>query len=72
MAAYDYTCEKGHVFTEERSIHEDQKATHCPVEECGLILNRIWAATPTVFNGAGFYSSDSRTELLKPGQRVDW
>ncbi len=72
MPAYDYTCTSGHVYTEERSIHEDQKVTVCPVEDCGLVLNRIWGATPVVFNGSGFYSRDSKAELLKPGQHVDW
>lgn len=72
MAAYDYTCEKGHVYTEERSIHEDQKIFVCPLEDCGLELHRIWSAAPAIFNGKGFYSTDKNSYLLKPGQQVDY
>lgn len=72
MPAYDYTCSSGHVYTETRSMSEDQKVTVCPVEDCGLPLNRIWEAVATVFNGKGFYSTDVKSELLKPGQQVDW
>ena len=72
MASYDYTCTSGHVYTETRSMSEDQKVTVCPVEGCGLVLNRIWEAVPTVFNGKGFYSTDKNSYLLKPGQQVDY
>lgn len=72
MPAYDYTCSSGHVYTENRSMSEEQKVTECLVEGCGLPLNRIWEAVPTVFNGKGFYSTDKNSSLLKPGQQVDW
>lgn len=72
MPAYDYTCQNGHVYTETRSMSEDQIVTVCPVDGCGLPLNRIWEASPVIFNGKGFYSSDTRHHLLKPGQQVDY
>lgn len=70
MPQYDYTCGE-HVYTETRSINEDQQITVCPEMGCGKSLNRIWQATPTVFSGKGFYSTD-KNELLKPGQVVDY
>lgn len=72
MPAYDYTCSSGHVYTETRLMSEEQKVTECPVEGCGLVLNRIWEAVPAVFNGKGFYTTDKNPSLLKPGQQVDW
>jgi predicted nucleic acid-binding Zn ribbon protein len=74
VPAYDYVCEgsAAHVYTETRSINETQKVLVCPTEGCGAHLNRIWTSNPVVLNGKGFYSTDSRSELLKPGQQVDW
>ena len=73
MPAYDYCCENGHVITETRSIHEESKLTVCSVEDCGsTVLNRIYSNPATVFNGKGFYSTDNRHHLLKPGQQVDY
>lgn len=69
MPSYDYECTNSHIYTENRSINEEQKVTECP--ECGSELKRIWQSTPVVFNGKGFYSLDSKTELLKPGQVID-
>ena len=71
MARYDYICASEHVYTEERSIHDDQIVTVCPVEGCGLILTRVWSAVPAVYKGKGFYSTDKH-DLLKPGQQVDY
>ena len=72
MASYDYTCKSEHLYTEVRSMSEDQKVTVCPEEGCGEPLVRIWQATPAVFNGKGFYSTDKNSYLLKPGQKVDY
>lgn len=72
MPAYDYTCEDEHLYTESRSMSEEQKVTVCPVEGCGKVLVRIWQSTPVTFNGKGFYSTDKNSYLLKPGQQVDY
>jgi predicted nucleic acid-binding Zn ribbon protein len=72
VASYDYTCENEHLYTETRSMSEDQKVTVCPEGGCGKPLVRVWQSTPAVFNGGGFYSTDSRHHLLKSGQQVDY
>lgn len=72
MASYDYVCEKEHVYTEVRSIHEDQIQTICPEENCGLPLKRVYTATASAFKGKGFYSNDKNHYLLKKGQHVDY
>lgn len=73
MPTYEYVCENGHVNVEVRSINAETALTECQEEDCdSTTLNRLFSPTATVFNGPGFYSRDSKTELLKPGQRVDW
>jgi putative FmdB family regulatory protein len=72
MASYDYTCEDEHLFTEVRSMNDEQKVTVCPVEGCGKSLVRVWTSNPVVLNGKGFYSTDNRHHLLKPNQAVDY
>lgn len=73
MPTYDYACENGHVNTETRSIHDDRIIQVCAVEGCGsTVLNQVYSQVATTFKGKGFYSTDSKTELLKPGQHVDW
>jgi putative FmdB family regulatory protein len=59
MPIYEYQCkENNHSYTEVRSINEDQKQTTCP--KCQSNLSRIFEPTPTIFNGSGFYKTDSR------------
>jgi putative FmdB family regulatory protein len=59
MAIYEYKCKDNeHLYTEVRSITEDQKQLTCP--ECKSDLSRIFEPTPTIFNGSGFYKTDSR------------
>lgn len=59
MPTYDYTCSNEHVYTEERSIHEDQKVTECP--ECKETLKRIFIAVPVTFQAPGFYASERKS-----------
>lgn len=61
MPTYDYTCEDEHVYTEERSIHEDQKIFECP--ECSKKLKRIYTAIPATFQGDGFYAKERKKEF---------
>lgn len=73
MPSYDYSCENGHVTTEVRPITEDSKLEVCGTEDCGsTVLSRIWTPVTAVYKGSGFYSTDSKSNLLKPGQQVDW
>jgi putative FmdB family regulatory protein len=54
MPSYDYVCESKdkHVYTEVRSINEDQKITKCP--ECKGALKRVFESTPVIFAAPGF------------------
>ena len=61
MPSYDYTCKDKHVYTENRSIHEDQKVFNCP--ECGAELKRIFESTPVTFAADGFYAKERRKEF---------
>jgi putative FmdB family regulatory protein len=59
MATYEYKCkDNNHIYTESRSMEEDQKMFECM--DCGSELVRVFDATPTIFNGPGFYKTDSR------------
>jgi putative FmdB family regulatory protein len=55
---YDYQCEKcGTVFEVNRSMNDTGKAK---CHACGSTRTiRIYAASPIVFKGSGFYSTDS-------------
>ena len=63
MPSYDYQCQedKEHIYTETRSITENQKIHNCP--ECGAMLKRIFEATPTVFRVPGFYANERKREF---------
>lgn len=52
MASYEYTCDNGHRYVENRSITEDQKQTTCP--ECEAPLKRVFSAPTIQFNGGGW------------------
>ena len=52
MATYEYRCESGHDYVEERSINENQKQTECV--ECGSKLARVFSAPTIQFNGGGW------------------
>ena len=72
MPTYEYVCDAGHTYEEVRSIHEDQQQTSCPQDGCDLPLKRKFNATSTILKGSGFASTDVRSNLLKPGQKVDY
>lgn len=58
MPSYEYRCANGHDYVEIRSIAEDQKVMECP--ECSTKLTRVFEPTVTIFNGSGFYKTDSQ------------
>lgn len=55
MAVYDYKCPNGHLYTEMRSITEDQKRIEC--EECGEVLKQVYTAPLMQLKGGGFYKN---------------
>jgi len=55
MAIYDYKCENNHLYTEIRSIKENQKKTHC--EYCNEELKQIYSAPLMQLKGTGFYKN---------------
>ena len=61
MPSYDYICWNKHVYTETRSINEDQKVKECP--DCGTELKRVFESTPVVFNAGGFYANERKKEF---------
>lgn len=73
MPTYEYLCANGHVNTEVRSITSDSELAKCQEEGCtSTEFNRLFTPVATIYKGSGFYSNDSKTELLKPGQQVNW
>lgn len=53
MALYDYKCPNGHLYTELRSITEEQRKTEC--EECGEKYKQVYTAPLMQLKGGGFY-----------------
>lgn len=59
MPTYDYQCDQNHQHSEIRSITEPQVRTKC--ETCNQDLKRIYVATPVIFRGHGWVSTDKLT-----------
>lgn len=55
MAIYDYKCANGHMYTEIRSIKENQKKNTC--DYCGKKLKQIYSAPLVQLKGTGFYKN---------------
>lgn len=55
MAIYDYKCANGHMYTEIRSINENQKKNIC--DYCGKTLKQVYSAPLIKFNASGFYKN---------------
>lgn len=58
MPLYDYRCEACGKVTEIRHGFNDTNAEPCP--HCGGALARVFNPAPIIFNGSGFYKTDSR------------
>ena len=57
MATYEYSCTNCAVKVEiERKMTEEEAPPKC---DCGLMMNRVWSPTPTVFKATGFYSVEN-------------
>lgn len=55
MAIYDYKCENGHLYTEIRSIKEEQKNNYC--KHCNGKLKQVYSAPLMQLKGTGFYKN---------------
>jgi putative FmdB family regulatory protein len=55
MAVYEYKCANEHLYTEIRSIKEDQRRTHC--EYCEKELKQVYSAPLMQLKGGGFYKN---------------
>jgi putative FmdB family regulatory protein len=58
MPLYDYRCAACGKVTEIRHGFNDTNTEPCP--QCGGALVRVFNPAPIIFNGSGFYKTDSR------------
>jgi putative FmdB family regulatory protein len=58
MPLYDYRCAACGKVTEIRHGFNDTNTEPCP--HCGGALARVFNPAPIIFNGSGFYKTDSR------------
>jgi putative FmdB family regulatory protein len=58
MPLYDYRCATCGKVTEIRRGFNDTNTEPCP--HCGGALARVFNPAPIIFNGSGFYKTDSR------------
>ena len=56
MPTYIYRCPKHRNISIEHGMRE--QATECP--KCGSGIVRVYAPTPTLFKGGGFYKTEKR------------
>jgi putative FmdB family regulatory protein len=64
MPVYSFICPVcGTRFDQRRSFQEDSHIAACPNGHDGA--RRVYAATPVVFKGSGFYVTDSRKKPAK-------
>jgi putative FmdB family regulatory protein len=64
MPLYDYRCASCGKVTEIRHGFNDANTESCP--HCGGGLTRVFNPAPIIFNGSGFYKTDSR-----PAQKTE-
>jgi len=60
MPLYDYQCATCRHVTEVRHGFDD--AYDAPCAECGGEMKRVFNPAPIIFNGSGFYVTDSRSK----------
>jgi len=58
MPLYDYRCDACGKTTEVRHGFNDSHNDPCP--HCGGTMSRVFNPAPIIFNGSGFYITDSR------------
>ena len=65
MPIYQYRCLDCKLQFELKQSFHDKPIADCPV--CHGISRRIFSPVPIIFNGPGFYVTDSREERKKGG-----
>jgi len=58
MPIYEYECEECSTRFELRRSFEDESEVRCP--KCEGKVRRLFTPVPIIFNGSGFYATDSR------------
>lgn len=64
MPMYQYRCSECKEEVEVKQGFYETPLTVCP---CGGELSRVFSSPAITLKGAGFYSTDSRTDLKKGG-----
>ncbi len=65
MPVYEYECCDCSVQFELRRSFADDSEAYCP--ECRGAGHRLFSPVPIIFNGSGFYVTDSRDDGSKSG-----
>lgn len=60
MPIYQYRCLSCDLHFEVKQSFNDKPMADCP--SCGGIARRLFCPVPIIFNGPGFYVTDSRAE----------
>ena len=55
---YDYSCINCNVRREVFKQFDEEYTPNC--DTCGMQMERLWSATPTIFKTGGFYKTDNR------------
>ena len=63
MPTYQYSCLNCNLLFELKQSFNDKPIADCP--SCHGIARRIFCPVPIIFNGPGFYVTDSREERGK-------
>ncbi len=63
MPTYQYRCLNCNLQFEVKQSFSDKPVADCP--GCHGIARRIFCPVPIIFNGPGFYVTDSRNEIGK-------
>jgi putative FmdB family regulatory protein len=58
MPHYDYRCDACNYQFEVEQRMSDEPLKQCP--RCGQMIHRVFSASPVIFRGDGFYSTDTR------------
>jgi putative FmdB family regulatory protein len=61
MPIYEYECEMCHSHIElHQPVKEHEAPVVCPSCNCEHTMKRVYSASPVIFRGNGFYSTDSQ------------
>jgi putative FmdB family regulatory protein len=66
MPTYEYECGSCHFRFERKQRFDEEPVAMCP--KCGGRSRRVIHSVPIIFKGSGFYITDSRKGMPKPGK----